>query len=130
MDPKGNSADKGKYAHIVGNGIDDAARSNAHTLDWNGVGWFQGGLQVGGNAQNDGAKNVLLEGDAVPMPDTAEVGQLLSVKSVDENGKPIEWEAVDYSSKANSLELVDRTTGKAYNVYVDNGKLTMEVVTE
>jgi hypothetical protein len=53
---------KGKYAHIVGNGTSDTDRSNAHTLDWNGVGWFQGGLQVGGNAQDDGAKNVLLEG--------------------------------------------------------------------
>lgn len=52
-----------KYAHIVGNGIYDYARSNAHTLDWNGVGWFQGGLQVGGNAQDDGAQTVMLNGD-------------------------------------------------------------------
>jgi hypothetical protein len=50
------------YAHIVGNGTSDSKRSNAHTLDWNGVGWFQGGLQVGGNAQDDDAKNVVLEG--------------------------------------------------------------------
>lgn len=52
-----------KYSHIVGNGASDTKRSNAHTLDWNGVGWFAGGLQVGGNAQDDEAKNVLLEGD-------------------------------------------------------------------
>lgn len=58
----------GKYAHIVGNGFGDLYRSNAHTLDWDGVGWFAGGLQVGGNGQDDGAKTVLLEGDTAPNP--------------------------------------------------------------
>lgn len=119
-------------ALIIGNGTSDTARSNAHTIDWNGVGWFQGGLQVGGNAQDDGAKNVLLEGDAIPTPTTAQVGQLLSVKAVDENGKPTEWEVVDMPSgsatSTNGFELVDRTTGAYYNVYIDNGQLTMEVV--
>lgn len=41
------------YAHIVGNGTDDTSRSNAHTLDWNGLGWFAGGLKVGGTGQTD-----------------------------------------------------------------------------
>ena len=91
-----------QYAHIVGNGISNAERSNAHTLDWNGVGWFQGGLQVGGNAQDDGARNVLLEGDAIPVPETAEAGQILFVKAVDENGKPVEWEATDLSASGGS----------------------------
>ena len=27
--------------------------SNAHTLDWNGLGWFRGGLKVGGESQED-----------------------------------------------------------------------------
>lgn len=57
-----------KYAHIVGNGFGELNRSNAHTLDWNGVGWFAGGLQVGGNAQDDGAKTVLVAGDTAPNP--------------------------------------------------------------
>ena len=30
------------YAHIVGNGTSDTARSNAHTLDWSGNAWFAG----------------------------------------------------------------------------------------
>ena len=42
-----------KYAHIVGNGQDDLNRSNAHTIDWNGVGWFAGGVKVGGTGQDD-----------------------------------------------------------------------------
>ena len=30
------------YAHIVGNGTADNARSNAHTLDWDGNAWYAG----------------------------------------------------------------------------------------
>lgn len=53
-----------KYLHIVGNGTSDTARSNAHTLDWNGLGWFKGGLKVGGTGQDDSnAENVVLESD-------------------------------------------------------------------
>ena len=36
----------GTYAHIVGNGT-SSTRSNAHTLDWNGNGWYAGKLTVG-----------------------------------------------------------------------------------
>ena len=35
-----------KYAHIVGNGVGDAKRSNAHTLDWQGNAWYAGKLTV------------------------------------------------------------------------------------
>ena len=54
-----------KYAHIVGNGIDDEygiEQSNAHTLDWNGNGWYQGNLYVGGTSQ-DNANKVLSTAD-------------------------------------------------------------------
>ena len=44
--------DEGKYAHIVGNGK-DGARSNAHTIDWQGNGWFAGTIKVGGTGQDD-----------------------------------------------------------------------------
>ena len=61
---KYNIEDKGgKYAHIVGNGKYDDKRSNAHTLDWAGVPWFQGRPQFGGNAQDDGSQSVVANGD-------------------------------------------------------------------
>ena len=34
-----------KYAHIVGNGSNNSARSNAHTLDWNGNAWYAGQVE-------------------------------------------------------------------------------------
>lgn len=87
---------EGKYAHIVGNGESDDARSNAHTVDWNGLGWFAGGLKVGGTGQDDPASvEVATKNDIIPRPSTAIVGQTIVVKSVDKNGVPTEWETVD-----------------------------------
>ena len=37
-------------------------------------------------------------GDYIPIPASAEVGQTIVVKAVDEDGKPTEWEAVDVPS--------------------------------
>lgn len=44
---------KEDYAHIVGNGTADTVRSNAHTIDWDGNGWFAGNIKVGGTGQDD-----------------------------------------------------------------------------
>ena len=41
------------YAHIVGNGTSNGARSNAHTLDWNGNAWYQGKLSQDGVPTED-----------------------------------------------------------------------------
>lgn len=87
-----------EYAHIVGNGTytaDGSKRANAHTLDWDGVPWYQGRPQFGGNAQDDGALQVLAEGEAVPVPPIAEVGQTMIITAVDEDGRPTEWEPID-----------------------------------
>lgn len=87
---------QGKYAHVVGNGV-SSARSNAYTLDWDGNGWFAGDVFVGGTGQDEGVK-LLKSGEAIPIPQTASVGQTIVVKAVDGNGKPTEWEAVDIPS--------------------------------
>ena len=47
-----------KYAHIVGNGTynyntEEEVRSNAHTLDWNGNGWYAGKLSQDGTPTED-----------------------------------------------------------------------------
>lgn len=76
-----DSADK--YAHIVGNGYSDTTRSNAHTIDWNGVGWFKGGIKVGGTGQDDtNASSVISkkELDArVPVVTSTDNGKFLRV---------------------------------------------------
>ena len=42
-----------KYAHIVGNGTSSSARSNAHTLDWNGNAWYKGKVSIDGTPTED-----------------------------------------------------------------------------
>ena len=45
-DPEADDYTKrGKYVHIVGNGTADDARSNAHTLDWEGNAWYAGSVE-------------------------------------------------------------------------------------
>lgn len=48
------------YAHIVGNGTSNTARSNAHTLDWDGNAWFAGEVYIGGTGQDDTAATKLI----------------------------------------------------------------------
>lgn len=54
------------YAHIVGNGPDEENRSNAHTIDWNGNGWFKGDVIVGGQDQYDEEAKTLIHTVATP----------------------------------------------------------------
>lgn len=55
---------RGKYAKIIGNGTEPDNRSNAHTVSWQGVGWYAEGVKVGGTGQDDDeAVNVLTEAD-------------------------------------------------------------------
>lgn len=79
----------GKYCHIVGNGTSDTARSNAHTLDWDGNAWFAGDVYTGGTAMDSGAKKLATE---IPVS-TADNGKVLSVV----NGA---WAAAAMSSGA------------------------------
>ena len=113
-----SSSSRGHYAYIVGNGISESNRSNAHTLDWNGLGWFAGGLKVGGTGQDDPeAKNIATEEcvDSKAVNVTgATPGQMILVKAVDEEGKPTEWEAVDrtHYSEWEQGTLLEEITGE------------------
>lgn len=67
----------------------------------------------------------------IPMlpafPETAEVGQTIVVKAVDENGKPTEWEAADFPAGGDSAgwKLVANVT-----VEEDVDRLTIETDTD
>lgn len=65
--------------------------------------------------------------DGIASCNTAEVGQIIVVKSVNENGVPIEWEAVNGQNNQNYLILKDMTTGYSYTVYMNNGSLESHI---
>ena len=74
-----------KYAHIIGNGDSDSARSNAHTLDWAGNGWFAGNLYVGGTGQDDANVKKLATEEYVAksLPNTLPNPSALTIKQGD-----------------------------------------------
>lgn len=80
----------GNYAHIVGNGTSDTARSNAHVLDWSGNAWFAGDVYANGVPGKAGTPKKLAT--EVPVS-TADNGKVLSVV----NGA---WAATAMSSGA------------------------------
>ena len=84
---KFNIEDKsGKYAHIVGNGS-LGEPSNAHTLDWAGVPWFQGRPQFGGTAQDNGSQSVVANGDKEFILASSTEGSTKKLKiTVDDSG--------------------------------------------
>ena len=79
---------QGKYniedtisAHIVGNGTEYNARSNAHTLDWSGNAWFAGDVYTGstsGKNKDDGSVKlpVVYSGTTAPSNDIGKNGDL------------------------------------------------------
>ena len=128
-----------KYAHIVGNGT-SSARSNAHTLDWHGNAWYAGDVYIGSTSginRDEGSKklateeyvdNSIAEAGFISTPITATVGQTIIVKSIDENGVPTEWEAVDSWIIQSSTE----GSAKKFKIAVDDSGVlsAVEVVEE
>lgn len=59
-----DNGSSGEHAHVVGNGTAYNARSNAHTLDWNGNAWFSGEVYTGstsGTNKDEGSKKLATE---------------------------------------------------------------------
>ena len=90
-----------KYAHIVGNGTSNA-RSNAHTLDWEGNAWFAGDVFVGGS-------------------DNSSAEKLVTKSYVEE-----------FATKANGIKdviaLKDQVTGENYFLQIRNGVLVTSLM--
>lgn len=58
-----NGASRGIYAHMVGNGKSEGERSNAYTLDWEGNGWYAGGIKAETIIESNEIKGAKIEGE-------------------------------------------------------------------
>lgn len=74
---------RGEYAEIVGGGSNEKNRSNIYTLDWDGNGWFSGGVYVG---EYNGRYKKLATEDKIPKT-AAEVGAVPTSRTI--NGNPL-----------------------------------------
>lgn len=69
----------GKYAEVVGNGVDDNQRSNARTLDWDGNSWIAGNNTAEGNVIAKGGSLTLGTGANAVTITAAQLQQLLAL---------------------------------------------------
>lgn len=81
------------------------------------------GIHIGTEAPTDENVAIWIDPDEEPetgggIDVTAEVGQTIIVKAVDENGKPTEWEAADYQPRTH------------YSKYTENDVIFPETVVE
>ncbi len=93
----------GTYAHIVGNGTSDTARSNAHTLDWSGNAWYAGKVSIGTTSN-------------VPTP--TDVNDLVTKQYVDnkfstktESVTSVNGQTGDVTLTANDVDAIDKYNG-------------------
>lgn len=102
------------------------------------------GVHVGTEAPTDESVNIWLnpEGDDsdtfIPVPETAEVGQTIVVKAVDETGKPTEWEVAErgdvweeiasgeLTEEATSIYITKDNDGEAFSLR--RGILCLKVI--
>ena len=97
------------YAHIVGNGETDTARSNAHTLDWDGNAWFAGDVKIGGNSIDDiNAKTLATTDDIATAFENITVNSATKATQ-DASGNVI---TSTYETKADATSKLN--TAKAY----------------
>lgn len=119
VDSDGNALDT--YTHIVGNGESDDARSNAHTLDWDGNAWFAGDVYVGstsGTNKDDGSKKLMTESDVdTKIENITTGGIVVSSASKDGNGNVI---TDTYETKTDAVAKL--TEAKSYTDTVASGK--------
>ena len=105
----------GNDCHITYDGEKFLAIAS-HTINpaysYDGINWFDTYEILTQNNENvvDKVKDIILETDFIPSPTTAQVGQTVVVKSVDENGKPTEWEYADVKGTSSWNDLEDKPT--------------------
>lgn len=77
------------YVHVVGNGSEDKARSNAYTLDWDGNAWYAGDVYVGstsGIIRDEGSKKLATE-EFVSSAITEPVARIAALEA-----KEVSWD--------------------------------------
>lgn len=68
----------GKYAHILGNGKSATAKSNAHTIDWDGNAWFSGDVTIGADKKTLATQEYVGEQIAILLKRIEELEKLVA----------------------------------------------------
>ena len=120
---KNNIIDEnGDYAYIIGNGAYLGYNSNAHTINWDGTGWFAKDVYIGGTGQNDTAAEKLVKQSeleaAAPSSNTP-----LQMLTTDAEGNTA-WQGQTHYSYTAIGEIYPETTFTESDFNGDNILLT------
>ena len=108
-----------KYAHIVGNGNNNDARSNAHTLDWNGNAWYAGDVQAN-NVPHVASEKVVLTIPAASI--SAKKSEIDNANQDNPVEIPVDGAVTYDPTKSYYLKYNNR---EYYAVHGDGGMLTI-----
>ncbi len=124
----------GKYAHIVGNGSSSSARSNAHTVDWDGKGWFKDGVYVGGTGQDDTNAKKLATEEFVNNAVANAGGSDITVDSAlsDSSTNPVQNKVVTakFTELSNRIASSGGSGSGGSSAIIDVGELPSEYINE
>ncbi len=109
------------YVHIVGNGTSDTARSNAHTLDWDGNAWYKGKLSQDGTPTED--KDLATKKYVDDAVANVSGGSADSIEWANVTGKPT-FTTVATSGNYNDLTNKPTIPTKTSDLTNDSGFLT------
>jgi hypothetical protein len=112
-----------KYAHIIGNGTSGSARSNAHTIDWNGNAWFAGNVSINGTPAND---NDLVNKRYVDVlaDNLNHIENGIEQLDLNKSDKLVYSDEASYTFNINELEIIE----KKKNVYSYSVKGLIRVI--
>lgn len=123
--------ERGTYAHIVGNGTADDARSNAHTLSWDGTAWFANTVKVGGTSQDDeNAKLLAVEPDWLENDETSTSYIQNRTHYIENNVTVLEETTVECPAilcELNGNAFMNVVPGQPYTVLFDGVEYDREV---
>ena len=128
---------KNTYAHIIGNGTGTTARSNAHTVDWDGNAWFAGDIYIGGTGQDDvNAVKLVTSTELDELKTSVSEGKALVTGAVTDKGVSTASDATFATIAANislietgGVDISDATATAAQilsgqTAYISTGKTT------
>lgn len=119
------------YAHIVGNGTNRNSRSNAHTISWDGIGWFANSVKIGGTGQDDEAAKELATQEYVDnlVGDTTVSEQInAAIEAMKPKCTTIALPAANWTGDTNPWSQVVTVNGVTENSKVDLQPTAVQIV--
>ena len=130
------------YAHVVGNGDSSSSRSNAHTINWDGTGWFAGDVYVGGTSQFAGGAKKLATEESITSIVTNQIEPLensintlnTSINTLNTNVSSHETRISNIetyiSSPRKGIPMLDEINGYTYILTMRDGELVTYIGTD